>query len=744
MSDVPLVAGGKRGPQFDGPQALSVPQDNPPGRTSKDPASKLDDDDLLAMFDRWDMALTAHWSQWIEEARGWYDFRAGTQWTEIETQRMEENSKIPVTFNLTEPAIDAVNGAEIQDRQQVQYYPRNTSLQSTGIADVLTQGANYVVDQCNGDQEDTEAFLDALTCGVGWTETRVEVEGSVASIVKERVDPLQIKADPASRKRCFEDKRYLKREIPMTRDEFEDFKEEINRPDLEEGDLDGQDSSGKRLTVVNPRQRYTHGLLGEGEDTEVIVCEWQWWVRETIKVAAMPHPTDPTVTKLTPLSDQEFADAKKTNPALRSVPSTRRTYYRAFEGDGQILFKETMPEQDFRYKAITAKRDRNKGTYYGLVKPMVEPNKFVNKLFSEVLHIVRTNASGGMTLEEDAVSDIRQFETSWANTQKVTWVKSGALSGAHGAKMQPKSPPQVQPALFQLMSFAKDMVQACTGVNEEILGLVGREQAGVLEQQRKQAAYGILSSFFDAKRRYQRNQGKLLLTMMRLYLPDDFMVRIVLEGEQQYVPLAMGMQSDEYDVVVDEAPAAPNTKARVAAVLMPLVTQLLQAQLISPNVLANLVQYLDIPASVAQQLAQAITQQVQVMQTPNPAVVAKQQSEIENTQADTANKKASAQEKQAKAFKSVTDAHAQHIGLGVDFMHVTTPPGPPAPAPGSPAAQGAPGPGGPAPAAPGGGGPALPAGGPGVRPTGAPVAPGLRPQSVPPGGPPQTGGPPRA
>jgi hypothetical protein len=721
------------GPQFD---AQNAPAVSPAGASTGRAANLPDDDDLLVMFDRWDLVLVAQWSGWIEDAKKWFDFRAGTQWTDVETSTMEESSKIPVTFNLTEPAIDAVNGAEIQDRQQVQYYPRNTSVQSTGIADVLTQGANYIVDQCNGDQEDTDAFLDCLTCGIGWTETRVEVEGSVASIIKERIDPLQIKVDPASRKRCFEDKRYLKREIPMSQDEFDDFKEEINRPDLEPDDVDGSDATGKRLTVVNPRQRYTHGLLGTNEDPEIIVSEWQWWQREAVNVAPMPHPTDPTVTKLTPLSDSDFSAAKKQNPGLRSVKSTHKVFYRAFVGEGQVLFKEAMPENEFRYQAITAKRDRNKGTYYGLVKPMVEPNKFVNKLFSEVLHIVRTNANGGMMLEEDAVADVRQFENTWANTQKITWVKSGALSGAHGAKMQAKAPPPVQPALFQLMSFAKDMVQACTGVNEEILGLVGREQAGVLEQQRKQAAYGILSSFFDAKRRYQRNQGKLLLTMMRLYLPDDFMVRIVLDGEQQFVPLAMGLQGDEFDVVVDEAPAAPNTKARVAAILMPLVNQLLQAQLVSPTVLADLFQYLDIPASVAQQLSQAVLQQVQTMSQPNPAVVATQQADLENKQADTAEKKAAAQGKQAKAFRDVTDAHARHVGLGLGFMHTTTPPGPPAPPPGAPpptpAGGGPPG----VRPAPGGGAPVIRGGPPGAgnRPTGAPTAPGPG-SNVQPGGP---------
>ena len=75
--------------------------------------------------------------------------------------------------------------------------------------------------------------------------------------------------------------------------------------------------------------------------------------------------------------------------------------------------------------------------------------------------------------ETDAVDDIREFESSWAATDKITWLKPGSLTGANGQKILPKTPPLVQPALFQLMEFARDMVQRTTGVNEEVLGLVG-------------------------------------------------------------------------------------------------------------------------------------------------------------------------------------------------------------------------------------------------------------------------------
>jgi hypothetical protein len=639
-----------RGPQFD--------DEGVPGQDAEDEA-------LLKRFDDWDVALQAHWSQWREEARFWYGFVSGDQWTDAEVAMMEEAGKIPVTFNLIGPVVDAVQGAEIGNRQQAMFYPREVG--DTGVSDVLTQGADYVSQECNGDQEDSEAFWDTLVCGMGWTETRPEVEDADVDLIKERVDPLQMLADPAARKRCLEDKRYLKREIPMSPDEFDDFKAEIGREDLD-GEGAGIDS-GKRLTVVNPRQRYTHGMLGDGgsmaADT-VIVSEWQWWDREPAYLAKAPSAKDPNVVELKSHTQAEFDQLPGGTP---HVKSKKKVFYRAFVGDGQLLFKEQLPEGDFRYKCITGKRDRNRGTWFGLVKPMVDPGRFVNKLYSEVLHIVRTNANGGMALEEDAVSDIRQFENSWAATDKITWLKPGALSGAHGSKMLPKTPPPVQAALFQLMEFARDMVKATTGVNEEILGLVERDQAGVLEAQRKQAAYGILSAFFDAKRRYQRNQGKLLLSQMSVFFPPDKLVRIVQQGEAQYVPIALSLDAQHYDVVVDEAPSGPDQKAKVISVLMPLLPQLLQAQLIGPETLADIIPYLPIPAVVANKLANDI--RAKAAQPPDPNVVAAQQAEMANKQADTAQKSSTAQLNKAKAFKDVTDAHATHIGLGVDFLQAS-------------------------------------------------------------------------
>lgn len=605
-------------------------------------------EDLLAKFTRWGQNLDNHYGIWKERATNWYKMRDGWQWGTNDIEALAERGKIPVTFDLISPTLDAVSGAEIQNRQQVQYFPREVG--DTGVADALTQGASYLTDESNGDQEDSEAFRDVLCCGVGVVEYKPEVIEDDVRITKERIDPLEVLADPNSRRANYEDARYIRREIPMSIDEFNELKEELGRPDAEAGD---NGIGSKRPTIVDPRVRYKNGMLGSQED--VSVFEWQWWENEAFHLTAIPQADGTTqLQKFTPEEHdqaQQVAQQGGLGP-LKSQQGKRKVFYRAIVGSGEILHIETLEENAFRFRFITGKRDRETRTYYGLVRAMEDPQRFTNKLYSEIMHIVRTNAKGGLIMEEGAVKDIRQFEESYAMGDAITWAEAGALSNPNGPRMQPKVAPPIPPALFQLMEFAKEMVRTCTGVNEEILGIVGREQAGVLEHQRKQAAYGILSPYFDSLRRYYRDSGRLLLKQIRCYLPQDKLVRVVDKGTAQYVPLAETMQAQEYDVVVDESPSGPNQKARVMASILGYMPYLAPADL-DEEFWGEIAQYMDVPASVSNIIGQAFKrkaeQAAQASQQQQPIQEASMQLDMQQKQSETAKNQAAAELDAAKA-----------------------------------------------------------------------------------------------
>ncbi len=596
---------------------------------------------LLSKLTQWGVELDAHWSPWRTEARVDYDMVAGRQWDEAAVAEMEEQNRIPVTFNRIETTIDAVSGAEIMGRQEVTYLPR--TVEDTGVTDVLSQGAQWLRQSCDAEDEESEACRDTLICGIGCTETRVSYDEELdGQIVIERVDPLQMSWDASSRKANFADARYLRREIPMSRDEAEE--------EFPGSDPDGVDATDSRQpTIVDPQVRYKNGTVDQVEN-EVKVCEWQWW--EAYSVNRIEHPETGEVIEV----DDDGLEAialEMPGVELQPVKQKRRAYYRCFVVGDRIYDHQEIEAGQFTYKAITGKRDRNKATWYGLVRPMRDPQRFANKFFSSMLEQFIKGAKGGVMAEEGAVADQRSFENSWAQTDAITWVPNGSLQNN---RIQEKPNQPLSPALPPMLEFSVSSIRDVTGVNLELLGMADRQQPGVLEHQRKQAAYGILSAFFNAFRRYRKMQGRLMLRMMQLYLPEGTLMRVVDQGETKYVPFAMTTEAQEYDVIVDEAPSSPNQKERVFAILTQFQGMLAEAP---PEVLAEVIKYSPLPAALAEKLAKIITT------PPPPDPMAQQtaqlgmagmQENVRKTASEATKNEALAQKSDAEAARDLTEA----------------------------------------------------------------------------------------
>jgi hypothetical protein len=97
--------------------------------------------------------------------------------------------------------IDAVAGLEVNTRQQITYFPREQG--DVQISEIETAAARWVLEQCHGEDQESEAFRDATICGVGVTETRMDYEQDAdGMIVEERRDPLKTTWDPAAHKKC--------------------------------------------------------------------------------------------------------------------------------------------------------------------------------------------------------------------------------------------------------------------------------------------------------------------------------------------------------------------------------------------------------------------------------------------------------------------------------------------------------------------------------------------------------------
>jgi hypothetical protein len=603
-------------------EALTQPADQTAG-----PAN--DDDELLTRFAKWDKLIDAHWGEWESEAEECHDFVAGHQWAKDVVEAMEEEQRVPVTFNRVAPTIDAVSGAEIMGRQQVIYEPRQVGASAQN--EVLTKGADWVRDECDAEHEESEASRDCLITGIGFTETRMDYdEEPDGKIVIERVDSMEMRADPSSRKANFADARYFRRQKPYSLEEFEEL-----WPDASPSGADGE---GKKPVVVDPDQRYKNGSGDEGREDEVIVKVYQWFELQTVHRVVGPSGQEQ---QLTPDElDQAQQMAQEKGAQLKSVKQQTRRYRRATVAAGQILDLQDIDVGDFTWKAMTGKRDRNKGTWYGLVRPMMDPQRFANKYFAQIMNILNKNAKGGLLIEEGAINDIRQFEDSWADPGKNTYVPAGTISGD---KIKDKTPPAYPMGQEKVMEYSISAVRDVTGVNQEMLGTADRDQAGVLEHQRKQAAYGILSAFFDAFRRYRKMQGRLLLQFMQKHLTPDFLVRIIgNDGSPAYQAIGTAFKDTRFTVIVDDTPAGPNEKTQVWQMIVQLMPMLQQADL-GPDFWAEIIPYSPFPTALATKLQQMLQNMAQAPPSPQ------EQLQMADGQAEVDLKKAGATHRIAQA-----------------------------------------------------------------------------------------------
>jgi hypothetical protein len=393
------------------------PADEPQGAPERDPA--LDPDELLPRFKRWDKALDRHWAQWRKESRESFGFVESDQWSDDERAALQEAGKVAVTINRVGVMIDAVCGAEVNNRQQVQYVPREVG--DSGANDVLTQGAEYFRDKADTDTEESDAARDAFICGMGWTGTSMDYELDASGLIMvDRVDPLEMAVDAMARKANVVDARYLRRKKIMSREAYEERWPGM----LGSSDPDRPD---KHVT------RTGHGYDDDDADSEdvpnedeVTVCEYQWYDLQPVHVVALGGKT----IELSPQQMQQAMEvAAGVQLHLPSVMRKKRVYYRAFRSGDNMLEAKRLPDDEFTYKCITGKRRRNKGTWYGLVEPMKDPQRWANKFFSEILFVLRTNANGGLIIEEDAVEDTEKFEADFAKADTNVYVPPGTVSG---------------------------------------------------------------------------------------------------------------------------------------------------------------------------------------------------------------------------------------------------------------------------------------------------------------------------
>lgn len=608
---------------------------------------KLTDDEILAKARERYKAGRTHAADWRTEARRCFDFRAGNQWSEEDKATLVEQLRMPTTFNRIDPYCRAVAGLEAGNRQQIRYIPREQG--DVAVNELLTETGSWVREEADAEFEEADSFIDAFISGIGATETYMDYDTDPEGMVKiDHLDCLnEVVWDPTAKKRNLTDRKYdfrIKRDMDV---------DEVKAMFPDSAKVDEivpcpNDWEGDNEDILpwdrNPETAYKHGDgKGDGktEKKNCTLLDYQWCEREPYYKIADPisgEIVEMEAEKYTKLS----TNLKKMGVELQAAKLHRVCWFRAFIVGKVVVEVGPAPcKTSSTRKFITAYRDRNRQMWYGLVRAMIDPQEWSNKFFSQILNIINSNSKGGLMAETDAFVNPRKAEEEWANPSSVILLKQGGLE-----KVRERQAATFPASIDRMMQFSIQAMGDVTGLPLEVIGMVDRQQAGVLEAERKKTGITMLATLFDSFRHYHKDQGRLLLYFIQEYLSDGRLVRITGPEGMKYVPLMKQSDTAKFDVIVDEMPQSPNNKERVWAT-MQVMLPILQNIGMPPELLAEVVAYSPLPDSVVTKLKQAMA--AQKGQPPNPMV----QAQVAKLQADAREKNASAGLDEAKTAGEV-------------------------------------------------------------------------------------------
>ena len=618
-------------PYDDKTEQFTLTEDNTPDES----LYNLADDALFMKLKCMYEQDIAHTIKWRKKARKDRDFYDGHQWNEEDKQQLRSQSRPVITMNRIKVLVNAVVGSEINNRREVQYFPREIG--DAIPSELLTSAGEWFRQQSQAEDEESIAFQDCVITGMGWIDTRLDYETSRdGTPVVQRLDPFKMVWDCSSERQNLEDAQRL-----WYAQDFSLAAAKRMFPGIDPSELsatwaiDGYDSYARGEDDIHDQTRARYYLGGQDEFNErsldekmvrIVECRY----REIEDFYSFPNPIDGTWIDVDTKEELENYEAQiqtvlpEFNMSDVSRKLSRKVVKKVFLG-GKILGKSddpATPDGMFGWECITGYYDNKHRHYHGLVRGLIDVQNWTNKFFSQVMYILNSSAKGGIFAERGVFDNERTAEESFARSDSITYLKPGTLSQN---KISPKPVASFPAGFWNLFVESKDELTQISGLSPEFIGTREVNQPGILESQRRQSTLNLLASLFNALRRYRHNQGKIVLYLIQNYLSDGRLIRILGQGKARYVPLIRDQIADvEYDIIVDDAPTSPVEKEKTFAVMQQLFPMLQQYMQSSPSIMLDFLRYSPLPATLVENLAQTIqeekerAQQEQQMQMQQP------------------------------------------------------------------------------------------------------------------------------
>lgn len=528
---------------------------------------------------------------WREtELRESYDMVAGSfggegQWNTNDLSDYEYDEIPIVTINKVESGVDAVVGFDIQNPMQTKFIPRLMNPQTQGFKDAMENTVRWIEDDSFASFIDSDAFRDTLICGIGCVDHKLDYtepphDGTVDS---ERVPPAFCGWDVSARQRNLMDRNSCWRVKVMRTDSLpQKVKEKLEKENADPTSSAGMFELEDLLEFFDTSIHDTDGLT-------LVYC-YQWREKEPFYRINNPFHDmveDPVLMNYAALAERDYNGVRLEDPQFNLSPKEFRQMqkdlkslgydeeiehvelekwvYHRCEVVGQTLISKDLnfSQKGFSLEFITGKYSETEQMFYGMVRSMKSPQRLLDMSISDLQGWLNTTPKGGVNIEENAVDNIEDFIDTYAKAKEVTVFKDGALSGG---KVLPKVGANLPAGSLEMIKLAETFIMTCPGLTPEFMGYWDKgndRMSGVLYARQIKQVIGTLATFFNSKRMYMKEKGKLYQELVRVLAennPGRLIRHVTGESSGQFFQLFNDDLAQEYDLVVEAMPQTPDEK----------------------------------------------------------------------------------------------------------------------------------------------------------------------------------------
>lgn len=521
---------------------------------------------------------------WKTDARQDYRFFAGKQYSDEDMKILEAEQRPANAFNTVQKFIRYVSGVQRDSPITLSYSAIDMmNTQASMFGDTVTQYYQWAVEHTRGDAQRSRIFTDHLVCGMGWEDGyishAVDARGLVAL---RRLSPFEMLWPEcpeqnlgSSQEGC---PRWLARETYVENEEAKAlFPDEYaqNLIDMNTGGMPmtswpSVDNVPYIIPYVQtvPLDKLSYKRTEQKDKSRIM--QFQWWDNELGYV--FEDPLDQTEQFMTVPQFREYQSQLKDNFKVEIETWDRtigRKWMKAFLLNRRYLLEDPspLPGNRFTFSCMCTHWEEDSKRWYGFERVLIDPQRYANKFFNQMIEVMAKQAKAGVMAEADAFEDKAQqkdFLDTYSQAGSVNIVAQGGL-----AKIKEKGLPQTPAAAMAILQFCIDsMGKYLTGINEDSLGIGASTSAGVAIKRRQRAGMVLLAPEFDSESQFRKDEARVVYDLLKL-IPDNRLIRVQgLDGGGQVIRLEGAPFSLEYEIELDEVERDPNMKQWLGELIM--------------------------------------------------------------------------------------------------------------------------------------------------------------------------------